>query len=319
MSETRRVYSTLEPAGGPPASRFAGRMHALAGAALAPVGLLGGFLGGSPGIRFRLTLVRLATRGLLRGTLSVRTAHELFVRPLDSVRHFEFEFCHDRIRQRTFSTYLDVSSPRLLPLALLAATPGVRAVLCNPDPADLERSRALARELGVDASIEFSPLRADQLAFPQRRFDLVTCVSVFEHIPGEGDVEALRKLWQLVQARGRLVVTVPCAAETFDEYLDLNEYGQAVPQQGRFHFGQRFYSRAMLQQRFFAAAREPAAIEIYGERAPGVFFADRARRVRDRYYPHWRELIMMGREYRRYHSIDDLPGVGVAAMVFRKP
>lgn len=319
MSELRRIYSTLEPDVGAPGSELAGRMHALAEAALAPLGLAGGTLCGAPGIRFRLLLARLGLRGLANGTLAARTAYELLVHPLDSVRYFELEFCRDRIREREFSSYLDVSSPRLLALVLLAEAPQVRALLCNPDRNDLERTRALARELGVAAGVEFAALRIEDLGPGRGSFDLLTCVSVVEHIPGEGDAQALQRLWGLLRPRGRLVITVPCAAVHFEEYLNLNEYGLAVPEHNGFFFGQRFYSQALLEQRLFAVAGQPVAFEVFGERVPGFFFADRARRVSNRYYPHWREPIMMGRNYRRFRSIGDLPGIGVAAMVFEKP
>jgi SAM-dependent methyltransferase len=313
------VYSTLEPDAGPPGSAFAGRMHALAEVALTPAGLAGGMLCGAPGIRLRLRLARLALRGVVGGSLTARSAYELLVRPLDSVRHFELEFCRDRIRERGFASYLDVSSPRLLPLVLLAESRAARALLCNPDWKDLERTQALARELGLAAGMEFAAMRIDQLTPRHGEFDLVTCVSVIEHVPGEGDVEALRRLWGLLRERGRLVLTVPCAAADFEEYLNLNEYGLAVPEHNGFFFGQRFYSRASLERRLFAVAGRPATFAVFGERAPGIFFADRARRVGCRYYPHWREPIMMGRNYGTFRSIDDLPGIGVAAMVFEKP
>jgi SAM-dependent methyltransferase len=318
VSDPRRLYSTIEPKSGVRGPSPAGRMHALEQLALAPVGLAAGILCGAPGIRLRLRLARLALRGLAGGTLAGRTAYELLVRPLDSVRHFELEFCRDLIRERDFSSYLDVSSPRLLPLTLLTEMPKVQALLCNPDRGDLDRTRTLARELGIGSRVEFAALRIEELALRQPGFELLTCVSVIEHIPGGGDAEAFRQLWDMVQPGGRLVITVPCAAEHFEEYLNLDEYGLAKPEPNGFFFGQRFYSRTLLAQRLFAVAGQPAAFAVFGERTPGIFFADRARRLRDGYYPHWREPIMMRRGYRTFAAIDDLPGIGVAAMVFEK-
>jgi SAM-dependent methyltransferase len=316
LPDLHRIYSSL-PRGGMPASGFTRRIRAVGDALLAPAGLLGGFVCRSPGIYARISVLALAAHGLRAGTISARTIFELLVRPLDGIRQFELEFCLRHVNERPFSSYLDLSSPRLVPLLLVAGRTGSRALLCNPDVNDLELTRALAREVGLLSGLEFASTLIEDLAVPGQ-FDLVTSISVLEHLADEGDAAAFRKLWSFVKPGGRLVVTVPCAAEPFEEYLDINAYGMTVPQDGAFFFGQRFYSRALLERRFFETAGEPSVFEVLGERAAGVFFRHRARRVRGDYYPHWREAIVMARDYRRFRNIDELPGIGVAALLFDK-
>ena len=46
--------------------------------------------------------------------------------------------------------------------------------------------------------------------------------------------------------------------------------------------------------------------------------ANRAQKVRGGFYPFWRESLMMGKEYRDFERIRDLPGLGVVVMEFVK-
>jgi hypothetical protein len=46
---------------------------------------------------------------------------------------------------------------------------------------------------------------------------------VLEHIPEDRD--ALEKMRNLLESGGKLLLSVPCAAEAFEEYIDFDEYG----------------------------------------------------------------------------------------------
>jgi hypothetical protein len=114
-------------------------------------------------------------------------------------------------------------------------------------------------------------------------------------------------------------MTVPCSSKASEQYIDRDRYGILAPAEDGYYFWQRFYDRQELEDRIFAVAGRPSRQVVYGEKKPGSFQENAARKRADRYYPLWKEPYMMAREYRRYASIEDLPGEGVVALEFDKP
>jgi hypothetical protein len=125
-------------------------------------------------------------------------------------------------------------------------------------------------------------------------------------------------MWTWVRPGGRLVLSVPCARDPYEEYIDLDEYGLLKPDDRGFVFGQRFYDQRMIRDRFVSVCGEPSRFAILGEREPGAFLADRERKLLGK--ASWaREPYALATGYRRFDSIDALPGIGIAAMEFLKP
>ena len=123
-------------------------------AAQVPVNLLRAGATGLPGVGFHFALMGCALRGL--GGLTVAQVHELIARPMDSVRYFEFGFLWQAIAaKKTLGDYLDVSSPRLFSFRALLSGKASRAVIANPDGADLAATRTLFANAGIAQRCEF--------------------------------------------------------------------------------------------------------------------------------------------------------------------
>ena len=71
--------------------------------------------------------------------------------------------------------------------------------------------------------VHYHPHPADRLAFPDRHFDRVFCLSVMEHIPHEIWGACMREFERVLKPGGRLVITLDMTPEQADErvYLDL--------------------------------------------------------------------------------------------------
>lgn len=152
--------------------------------------------------------------------------------------------------------------------------------------------------------------------FAPASFDTITCISVLEHIPE--DREAVRAMWKLLRPGGRLVVTVPCAAITSEQYIDRDEYGVLGVGADGHVFWQRFYDAALLHERIYSVTGKPSRTRIFGERSAGLFLKNATQKRTNRFYPFWREPWMVAQEYRTFTSLDELPGEGVIAMEFVK-
>jgi SAM-dependent methyltransferase len=238
---------------------------------------------------------------------------------MEAVRYFEFGTAWSWVADLPGPLrFLDVSSPRLFPLLLLQSRKDSRADLLNPDPRDLALTGEWVDALAIGSRCTLHPTTVAATSLAPDTFDLVTSISVLEHIPEPHDLEALDQLWTCLRPGGRLVLTAPCAREAFEEHVDLNEYGLLVPDEEGFVFGQRFYDEPTLRERVFARIGTPRRSAILGERVPGTAFADRERKLLGRANLA-REPFSAATDYTRFPSLDALPGVGVIALEFEKP
>lgn len=238
-------------------------------------------------------------------------------RPLDSTRYFEHSFVWDVLHPlRSEVRYLDVSSPRLVPIILLAHNAGLSCNMINPDRIDLEESRQLVSLLGLSDRCRLHGSMVSNAPFGAREFDLITCVSVLEHI--HKDRQGLTDMWRLLDSGGRLILTVPCKARASEQWIDKDIYGLQEPDARGFVFWQRFYDDDLLQKSVFSVTGEPVRIAVYGEKRRGTMFENTMRKRRDSFYPYWAEPVFMGQEFTKWPSVSSLPGEGVVAMEFVK-
>ena len=290
-------------------------IHALASVVLVPSYALAATAIGTPGMRFHLEAVSAAVRLVTRGNGLVPQAGRLVLYPMDSTRYFEFDWVWSRLqRLKRVKNYLDISSPRLLPLSYVRRSDVERAWFVNPDTSDLETTRRWADALSLSDRCGFSDVPIESNKLSGQRFDAITSISVFEHIVNEGP--ALARVRSLLAPGGTLLLTLPCTAQGYDQFRDYDEYNLATPDaEGRYFF-QRFYDGASLRDRVFSILGEPRLMTVYGESEPGYFGRNAQQKMRGLPYPFWRESYMMGRHFRTYPSIDALPGEGVVALEF---
>jgi SAM-dependent methyltransferase len=288
----------------------------LKGNLLCPIYWVAAWLAGGPGVMFHLRcawlgIIALATRCLERGR------SRLIFFPMDSTRYFEFHESWERLRRVPFTRYLDVSSPRLLPIMLLRSNKKAFAELINPDANDVRDTEKFARAFGVGDRCRFGNCTVERSPFGPSSFDLITCISVLEHIPG--DREAVERMWLLLRPGGRLVLTLPCRSSSLEQYISHNQYGVLEPESDGYTFWQRFYDDARLRDAVYGVTGRPDHVVIYGEKTDGLFFRNATlKRVLGSRYPFWREPYMMATEYRRFQALAELPGEGVIYLEFTK-
>ncbi|MES2979191.1 MAG: methyltransferase domain-containing protein [Pseudomonadota bacterium] len=291
-------------------------VHTLAGLLLFPVYWGAAYLVGTPGLAFRSLCASMALR-LLKNKGDHVKAYGLLVAPLDSVRYFEFDFMWRAVKNIQINSYLDVSSPRMLPLMIARQRKTLNVDLINPDKKDLPETIALARSFGVERRCRFHDSLIEDAPLEAGTFDLITSMSVIEHIPD--DTGAIKAMWSLLKPGGVLLISVPCAAKAWEEYSNLNDYELMGTDESGFVFWQRYYDELQLQERIYSVTGKPRSCRIFAERTAGSYDRNVTRKRTDPYYPYWKEPFMMGVEYGYASEISQLPGMGVIAMEFAKP
>jgi len=127
----------------------------LKGILLSPLYLVMAHIAGAPGIGFHLRCVATGKHLLFTRRASLKTCNMYLFSPMESTRYFEFHEVWKSVKGLAFKNYLDVSSPRLVPLLLLKTAPWATAVLINPDSGDLKETENLANLLGLKSRCEF--------------------------------------------------------------------------------------------------------------------------------------------------------------------
>lgn len=286
------------------------------------VNLIRAYFEGCPGIGFHVYITRRALALVVLGRRTPGTG-AMITMPMDSFRYFEFDFFWRFISPDGFRirNWLDVSSPRNFLLRGVDAKMPERMILLNPDSNDLEETRSLfLSSEGTHLSrLEFRQEKISEFHGEAESFDMISSISVLEHLPIEDSRVALQKLWKLLRPKGHLLLSVPCSRVPYEEYIDFNEYGLMEADGSGYVFGQRFYSEALLQEEIYNVTGAPLRVQVYGEKTPGEFYRNRSDKLSSRPYPFWRESLLMSRRFMLYPSIDHLPGLGVIAMVFKKP
>jgi predicted SAM-dependent methyltransferase len=289
----------------------------LVGILLMPCYLIAAQILGTPGIKIHLKCASLAVRLFLLGRISLQTCYSLIFFPMDSTRYFEFHEVVKTVAHSTFFRYLDVASPRILPLFLLMQNGAAVGDILNPDGHDLQETELLVDGLELRERFNFEKSTIEMAKYSAETFDLITCISVLEHIPA--DEEAIKIMWSLLRPGGRLIITMPCMAQPLEQYISRYDYGVLSPGSDGYTFWQRYYDEERLHAVVFNTTGVPVKLVVYGEISYGLFYRNASmKRLFGSLYPFWRESYMMATEYRYFQSITELPGEGVVFMEFIK-
>jgi SAM-dependent methyltransferase len=210
-----------------------------------------------------------------------REAAARVVNPLSYPRLMEYQLAVGQLGSLDGTSILDIGSPKL-PLLVLARRPSVeiratdiRDYFIAPTAHFLRRS-GLGHRLGRDVHLEVQDAR--QLTYADATFDRIFSISVLEHIPDEGDSQAMREIARVLKPGGVVTLTVPFASDGLrDEYLDGPVYER---QEGGRTFYQRHYDLDAVHHRLVASSGLRLTSSVFfGE--PGV-----------RFEPYWNRIPM---------------------------
>lgn len=156
---------------------------------------------------------------------------------------------------------LDVGSPKLLASLLDREGHGSWTAVDL-----LSDEIALWRILDPRLDLRVHDARA--LPYGDGCFDAVVCVSVIEHVPGDGDAEAMREMRRVLRPGGVLHLTTNVSAAPRDVVAGAAVYGAASVAMEGGHFFERHYSAASLAGRLIGPGWTELAREYVRERRP---------------------------------------------------
>jgi SAM-dependent methyltransferase len=245
------------------------------------------------------------------GLAGVKVATQRALVPLDPWRYYEM----GRVAEDEFSgDCLDVSSPKLLPSLLQHEGRGSWTAT-DLFSTEIDMWRAVEPDLRLEIA------DATQLQYADESFDHVLCVSVVEHIPGEGDSAAMAEFWRVLRPGGVLHMTTDVAPQTRDILVDRKVYGEASREVDGGVFFARNYSPEDLERRILGSA--PWVVEHR------EFARQRNEELERRFYARapWSYLYGLALRLRCPDNFDVTPGFpdltgrkqGVVYLRLRKP
>jgi SAM-dependent methyltransferase len=215
--------------------------------------------------RQRFTLFDYYVTSMLVGLRSLpggypKEAAARIINPLSYPRYIEYQLAVDPLFPIDGCRILDIGSPKL-PALLFAReascvlhSTDIRDYFIGPTTHFLRRM-GLGQRVGRDIHLEVQDARS--LSYPDAFFDKVFSISVLEHIPDDGDSQAVREITRVVRPGGTVTLTVPFSGSGYTEEFIRGPVYERADEDGS-TFYQRRYDTATLRSRLV----EPAGLEI---------------------------------------------------------
>ena len=192
--------------------------------------------------------------------------------PVSYWRAAEFSYVGRQLKLPPGSRVFDLGSPKDLAI-MFARYGGHEVISADIMPEEIELSRRYAGAQGLHGS---GPGRVDaelqdgrSLPYPDASFDAAFSVSVLEHIPDQGDGQALRELVRVVKPGGLVAITSPYDRSYRETFVEQEVYERGF--QGAPVFFERHYDPVSLEQRLLSqVGAEVVNLEVWGERGMRV-------------------------------------------------
>jgi hypothetical protein len=236
------------------------------------------------------------------------TIAHVFQKSPRAASYLDFDFAWKALSERdTLGNYLDVFSPWLFPMALLSRCSSSGATLVSPQP-DALKGLLEFRSVSRRQQITFE---SGDATLDEEAYDTITSLSWLGRV--HDDVGLVRRLWRSLKPGGTLLLSVPCAKTAAEEYAP--PVGDSPTGHGPGgNFLRRLYDARLLNTRIFEVVGQPRRYTVYGEQArvwrdAGIDTGDH-----DIAASTWRDSMIIGRAWRSYSTLQELPGEGVIAM-----
>lgn len=210
--------------------------------------------------------------GLKIGLETITSAPSLgakrLILPVSYWRLAEFMYVCNQLNSTPGERVLDVGSPKDLAI-ILAKCRGSEVVATDILPEAVASSHDYATAQGIAGRgaghVHSEVQDGRSLDFEDNYFAAAYSVSVLEHIPENGDSEAILELSRVVRPGGRIVITVPFSSKNSEEWVDRDVY-ERDRRGDQLVFYQRRYDRKTLYTRLIQpASARLVDLQTWGE------------------------------------------------------
>lgn len=257
-----------------------------------------------PGLTFQRQRIRFGAASILNWGTSSRAALASFViDPPEPSSYLDFDFARKALASlETLGRYLDVSSPTLFPTVVLSRHRAMEATLLSLKP-DTLNAIVTAAQISLPGGVSTDSILSASLE--SEAYDVVTSLTWLSTV--KDDTSVIQTIWRALKPGGLLLLSVSCASvareESREEITITDHEGSNF---------RRLCDSYSLRTRIFSLIGQPKRFTIYGE----VTGSYKAHLLTD---PNaWRAPLLLGKDWRCYSRIEELPGEGVIAMKFVK-
>jgi len=249
-----------------------------------------------PGLRFQRFRLRFEIGSLFRKKhLPASVCSLVLDETPDPASYLGFHFASQFLNSRTLGNYLDVSSPWLFPFALLSNLQAANVTLLTARATGLG---ALAHGLSEQVRQKINCV-ATNASLEDECYDTITSLWNPDEKLGRY-IRDVRSLKRILKPGGTLLLSVPCSGQLAGA-TSVN--------------GEQIYDANTLEQYVFDVMGQPKRYAIYGAQAR--YCRNNAYYVENDYAADRRfGSSVVGRDWRCYSSLQELPAVGVIVMKF---
>lgn len=191
--------------------------------------------------------------------------------PIEAVRYIELAYLKKWLERETPLTgasdlsALDVSSPYVFSLYLANS---LGATVTKTD-VNINEARHI-EQLKESINVSFQYADAKSMEFDDETFDLVTSVSVIEHIY-QDYTDAIKEMIRVLKPGGYLYCTTHVAEALREEWLDHDIYAEQATKREKTFFQYRFNEREFRQVVDSLPGIEMIHVDAYPEALPGYY------------------------------------------------
>ncbi|MHA1344564.1 MAG: methyltransferase domain-containing protein [Promethearchaeota archaeon] len=174
---------------------------------------------------------------------------EWFFCPMNYVRIMEIPLTFVLLRASKADKILDLSSPKILSLYYnLLKYPNI--IASDIEDYFVKDFEVFSKFTGLNMKTAIFDITKG-FPFPENSFDRIFSISVLEHIPYEGDKEALKQILHYLKPSGIAVITLPAFHKYIEEWVySKNFYWNTVKNKNGAYFYQRRYNLNTIISRF---------------------------------------------------------------------
>ncbi len=205
--------------------------------------------------------MNIGLRTILKGRFS-REAIKNIIIPINYWRTLEYRLVLNELTPNTNDKILDIGSPKLLSLYIADK---YRSEVYSTD---VEKyfidDYKYFRDLKKISEKNYCPQVADgrNLEFPDNSFSKVYSISVFEHIPDDGDTLCIKEISRVLMQGGKCAITVPFSTESKQEYRAAKEFYWSASSKLMNQENKVFYQRRYNESDLYSRIIRPSNLEL---------------------------------------------------------